>query len=130
MDASICALTASRLKLAPFCIGGNSIAVWASFADLLLHELETPELVDKPVVESERAPYRRWAARALERIEPEVGEDRPIDLDRAAEPTAGLIGEAILEVVDAHRAQRALGEVEDLVARFDGPLPVIRSIWL
>jgi hypothetical protein len=28
---SICAFTASRLKLAPFCIGGNSIAVWASF---------------------------------------------------------------------------------------------------
>src|SRR5213595_858567 len=27
---SICALTASRLKLAPFCIGGYSIAVWAT----------------------------------------------------------------------------------------------------
>ena len=32
MAASICALTASRLKLAPFCIGGKSIAVWASCA--------------------------------------------------------------------------------------------------
>ncbi len=31
MAFSICSLTASRLKLAPFCIGGNSIAVWASF---------------------------------------------------------------------------------------------------
>ena len=30
MAFSICSLTASRLKLAPFCIGGNSIAVWAS----------------------------------------------------------------------------------------------------
>jgi hypothetical protein len=29
---SICAFTASRLKLAPFCIGGNSNAVWASVA--------------------------------------------------------------------------------------------------
>jgi len=29
---SICSLTASRLKLAPFCMGGNSIAVWPSFA--------------------------------------------------------------------------------------------------
>src|SRR6185312_7172385 len=29
---SICAFTASKLKLAPFCMGGNSIAVWASFA--------------------------------------------------------------------------------------------------
>jgi len=28
---SICSLTVSRLKLAPFCIGGKSIAVWASF---------------------------------------------------------------------------------------------------
>ncbi len=28
---SICALTASRLKLAPGCIGGNSIAVCATF---------------------------------------------------------------------------------------------------
>src|SRR3954454_16649430 len=30
--AAIFALTASRLKLAPFCIGGNSIAVIASFS--------------------------------------------------------------------------------------------------
>ena len=32
MASSICAFTASRLKLAPFCIGGYSIAVLASFA--------------------------------------------------------------------------------------------------
>ena len=32
MAFSICALTASRLKLAPFCIGGYSIAVWATLA--------------------------------------------------------------------------------------------------
>src|ERR1700731_2649935 len=30
--AAIFAFTASRLKLAPFCIGGNSIAVMASFS--------------------------------------------------------------------------------------------------
>ena len=41
----ICSFTASRLKLAPFCIGGNSMAVWASFADLLLDVDEPPELV-------------------------------------------------------------------------------------
>jgi hypothetical protein len=35
---SICALTASRLKLAPFGIGGNSIAVWASFPTFLMHD--------------------------------------------------------------------------------------------
>src|SRR5215213_8504214 len=32
LAASIFAFTASRLKLAPFCIGGNSIAVMASFS--------------------------------------------------------------------------------------------------
>src|SRR5215510_2132409 len=31
LAASIFAFTASRLKLAPFCIGGNSMAVMASF---------------------------------------------------------------------------------------------------
>ncbi|MGY3494824.1 hypothetical protein ACVW1B_004243 [Bradyrhizobium sp. USDA 4502] len=32
LAASILAFTESRLKLAPFCIGGNSIAVMASFS--------------------------------------------------------------------------------------------------
>ena len=32
LAASIFAFTASRLKLAPFCIGGNAIAVMASFS--------------------------------------------------------------------------------------------------
>ena len=32
--ASICALTVSRLKLAPFCIGGNSTAVIAIYRPL------------------------------------------------------------------------------------------------
>src|SRR5262249_9236474 len=32
LAASIFSFTASRLKLAPFCIGGNSIAVWANFS--------------------------------------------------------------------------------------------------
>ena len=32
LDASIFAFTASRLKLAPFCMGGYSMAVMASFA--------------------------------------------------------------------------------------------------
>jgi hypothetical protein len=32
LAANILALTASRLKLAPFCIGGNSIAVMANFS--------------------------------------------------------------------------------------------------
>ena len=80
--ASICSLTASRLKLAPFCIGGKSTNVCASLRDLLLHEDEAPELVAEEV---ERTPGSRcvpWEARALERIEAQVGDDRPVDLRR------------------------------------------------
>src|SRR6476469_3123031 len=84
--------------------------------DLLLRKLEAPELEGKPVVVGQRPLVAVWQPRPLERIEPEIGEDRPIDLDRAAQPAAGLVGETILEVVDAHCAQRAFGEVEDLVA--------------
>ena len=49
LAASIFAFTASRLKLAPFCIGGNSIAVMASFSTCLLDEHEAPEFVLEPV---------------------------------------------------------------------------------
>src|SRR5262249_40523714 len=51
----------------------------------------------------------------LERIEPQVDQDRPIDLDRPAKPAPWLIDEAVLEVVDPYRAERRFGEIEDLV---------------
>src|SRR6185437_13571499 len=53
-------------------------------ADLLLHELEPPELEDKPVVVCQRSLIAAWQAGAFERIKPNVGEDWPIDLDRAS----------------------------------------------
>ena len=42
------------LKLAPFCIGGNSMKVLASFADFLLHKDKAPEL-DRRTSRSRRA---------------------------------------------------------------------------
>src|SRR5882672_3408056 len=78
---------------------------------LLLHKDEAPELVYEPVLVEERA----GQARALERIQTEVDEDRPIDLDRATQPTVRLVDEPVLEVADAHRAERRFREIEDLV---------------
>src|SRR5262245_28693527 len=80
--------------------------------DLLLHEHVAPELVDEPVLVVERA----LDPRALERVEAQIDEDRPVDLERAAQPAVRLVDEAVLEVADPHRAERRLGEVEDLVA--------------
>ena len=37
-------------------------------------------------------------------------------MDLAADPAAGLVNEAILEVVDPHRGEVAFREVEDFVA--------------
>ena len=83
--------------------------------DLLLDEDETPELVREPVVVGERADLAVRHARALEWIEAQIDQDRPVDLERGAQPAAGLVREPIFEVVDPDRAQRALGEVEDLM---------------
>src|SRR5262249_34740604 len=70
-------------------------------ADFVFHEHEAPELVGELVVERERAAASARQARALERIESEIDDDRPIDLNRAAQPTARLIDEAVLVVVEA-----------------------------
>src|SRR5262245_11437601 len=48
----------------------------------LLYKLEAPELVGKPVVECQRPLVAVGQTRALERIETEIGEDRPVNLDR------------------------------------------------
>ena len=105
--ASIFAFTASRLKLAPFCIGGNSMAVMMSFSTSLLDEHEAPEFVLEPVEVLLRPGFgpALGPARALEGIEAKVGQERHVDMGLLAEPAAGLLDEAILEVVDAHGAQ-------------------------
>ena len=99
----------------------------------LLDEDEPPELIHEPAHEiSLRAlqgPVFR-IAQALERIEAQVRQGRRVEVVLDADPAVGLVDEAVLEVIDAHRAQRAFAEVEDLVPGLDGPLPVIRSSWL
>src|SRR5262249_41188693 len=47
-----------------------------------LHEYEAPELVGEPVVVGERPAGGGRQAGALERVEAEVGQNRPVDLDR------------------------------------------------
>src|SRR5262249_49773129 len=76
-------------------------------ADGLLHVGEAPELVGEPTVEVERS----GETRALEGIETQIDDDRPVDLHGAAEPAARLVDEAILVVVDANGAERRLREV-------------------
>ena len=49
--------------------------------DLLLHELESPELVSRPVIESQQPLIAIGQVRAFEGIEAEIGEDRSIYLD-------------------------------------------------
>src|SRR5262245_57062295 len=80
--------------------------------NLLLHEDVAPELVRVPILVEERS----LNARPFEGVETQVDEDRPIDLDRATQPAVWLIDEPVLVVADAHRTERRLGEVEDLVA--------------
>src|SRR5215469_10517588 len=111
MAARICSLTASKLKLAGFCIGGNSTKLAHSRHDLL-DEDEAPELVDKPTILVHRL---IWQARALERIETKIHKHRHVGLDGATKPALRLIDEAVLEVIDPDGSQRSLGEVNDLV---------------
>src|SRR5262245_13446209 len=82
------------------------------FRDLLLHESEPPELVCIPVVKGEGT----GEPRALERIQPQVDQDRPVRLHRRAKPSVRLVDEPVLVVADTHRAEGGLGEVEDLVS--------------
>src|SRR5579863_10170763 len=67
--------------------------------DLLLHEYATPEFVLVPIDEAHRLAH----AGALVGVEPEVGDERPIDLLGGAEPARRLIGEAILDIIDSRR---------------------------
>src|SRR5438876_2601067 len=88
-------------------------------AHYLLNEHETPELVFEPIEVLLPAFFRPivWPARALERIQPQVGDVRYVRLGFFAQPAGGLVDEAELIVVNAHRADRAFAQVENLVAR-------------
>src|SRR5207247_4864070 len=53
---------------------------------------------------------------ALEGIEAEVGDVRYVHMVFLAEPAAGLVDKAILVVINANRAERALAEIKNLVS--------------
>src|SRR5262249_7321126 len=53
--------------------------------------------------------------------EAKIDQDRPIHLLRRSQPAIGLVGEAVLEVVNTHGAQSGFREVENLMT-FRRPL--------
>src|SRR5262249_12603099 len=83
----------------------------AEFGHFLLYEYTAPELENIPVVVSERV----GQASALVGIEPQVGDDRPINLLGRSEPSVGLICEPVFVVVDPRGGKRALSEIPDLM---------------
>src|SRR5262249_61938121 len=90
---------------------------WADLPPPWRTDREAPKLsADQFVMAAPPAVLAVEHARALERVQTEVDQDRPVPLDRGAEPATRLIGEAVLVIVDPHRRERALGEVEDFVA--------------
>ena len=94
------------------------------FGDFLLHEDEPPELEGPPVFREQRL----VESRALEGVEPDVDEDGKIDLDGIAEPTGRLISEPIFVIADA-KGRSVVSVKYQISLRFDGPLPLMRSVW-
>src|SRR5208283_3212576 len=88
-------------------------------ANYLLDEHEAPELVLEPIEVLLRAILRpiAWPARALERIEAQVGDVWHVRVGFFAQPASRLVDEAELIVVNAHGADRAFTEIENLVTR-------------
>src|SRR5215471_705782 len=83
----------------------------------LLYENATPQLIGEPRIVVDGSTQ----ARAFERVQPDVGQNRKVRFDCAAQPTSWLVDEAILVVVNAYGAKRSFGEVDDLLA-FGWPL--------
>src|SRR5207302_2023853 len=83
----------------------------------LLDEHEAPELILEPV-EVLLCPFFRpiaWPAHALERIKAQVGDVGYVRLSLLTQPAGGLVDEAELVIVDAHRPDSAFPEVEDFM---------------
>src|SRR5204862_6125412 len=80
---------------------------------------KAPEL-ELPPIEVLLGPFLRpvvGPALALERIETQVDQVGHIHVRLFTRPALGLVDEAILVVVNAHRADGALAEIEYLVTR-------------
>ena len=72
------------------------------FPNFLLHEDEAPELKGPPILRKERLIERC----ALEGIQAEIYQNRPVYLDRAAEPAVRLVDEPIFKVADTTAPSR------------------------
>jgi hypothetical protein len=71
---------------------------------LLLHEHEAPELEGKPVVVGCRPIILAVLhSRPLVGVQTQIDQYRPIDFLSGAKPAIGLIGEAVLVVIDPDR---------------------------
>src|SRR5437667_8979080 len=88
-------------------------------ADDLLDEHKTPELELEPIEVLLPSFFRPIVgpALALKRIEAQVNQVGNVHLRLGTKPAVRLVDETILVVVNAHRADRALAEVEDFVTR-------------
>src|SRR5437867_9741948 len=85
----------------------------------LLNENKAPEFVLEPVEVLLSTVFRPIAgpARALERIQAQVGDVRHVRMGLLAHPTSGLVDETKLVVVNTDRADGAFAEIEDFVTR-------------
>ena len=116
---AISALTASRLKLAPFCIGGYSRKVWSSLPITCWTNTKRQNWnlnQSKYCCAPSFVPLfgQPWRSK---RIETQVDQIWHVNVRLFTQPALGLVDEPILVVVDAHRTDSALAEVEDLVTR-------------
>src|SRR5207237_9413831 len=82
-------------------------------------EDKAPELELEPIEVLLRAFFRPivWPALALKRIETQVDQIGHVNVRLFTQPALGLVNEAKLVVVDAHRADGAFAEIEDFVTR-------------
>ena len=87
------------------------------FTDYLLDEDEAPELILKPIEILLGSIFRTiaWPAGAFERIEAQVGDVGDVRVGFFAEPALGLVDETEFIVIDAHRANGTLAEIEDFM---------------
>src|SRR5262245_42622266 len=98
-------LDSLQIEACPLLHGRKLDRALGELSHLLLNGDKTPKLVSPPI----RRKQRLIEPGAFKWVQAEVDEDRPIDFDRPAEPTVWLIGEAVFEVIDAYRTQRAFG---------------------
>src|SRR4051794_37617076 len=80
-----------------------------------LHKHKAPEFIGEPIVEGERAALAIGQTGPLERVQPQIDNDRPIHLLRRTQPAIWLIGEPIFIITDANGRQSAFREIEDLI---------------